>query len=143
MAQGAGAEVFRLTQQGTWLGRSLALDELRVGIGRIDLSGYIALPSGESKPGLGARLRVGGGGRGIPPDLGPGFELINDAGEAHTNMGGGGGTIWDDGRDERQGFSANWGDQLPENFRQSERLLLRYVQPSASMVLKETWTLVP
>ena len=250
-------EAVRLTQQGTWLGRTLALEDLRVGIGRIDLSGYITLPPGESQPGPGARLRVGGearemkefqaepvagkpgryrftaaydgpdqwpapvqfelyaiafesdkvlewpipwdkyrdvkgedrrlmdpqdqvtvqfydstltsiftyeggvsieqrdrtdrlpyvrgltggGGWGAGP-LDSGVKLVNDAGEVLTEMGGSVGTIWDNGRDERQGFSADWGDQLPDSFRQSDRLVLRYVRPSASMILKESWMLV-
>lgn len=243
-----------LTQRQMWLGRTLALGELRVEIGRIQLSGWVELPPGESDPGLLARLLVGGevrelkeykadkatepgryhfsavfdgpnqwpapvklelsglnflthqtlewpvnwakyrnvsggdhrlmdaadqvtvkffnstltsifahqggvsieqketgvqppyvramigGARGIGGDR-PGFELVNDSGEVLTNFGGGGGVIWSsaDSRDVRYGVSTNWA--LPEAFGQSNRLLLRYVDPGATMVLKESWTL--
>jgi len=89
------------------------------------------------------RASISMGGRGFPDDLGPGFEVENDAGEVLTNLGGGAGVIYDGpGRhDERQGVAVMWWDDLPDSFRQSERLLIRYVEPSAALVLDETWTL--
>lgn len=83
------------------------------------------------------------GGRGIPPDLGPGFEIVNDDGEVMTNLGGFGGLVYEgpDGKDVRERVAAIWWDELPESFRRSERLIVRYVHPSATLVLDETWTL--
>ena len=52
-------EVVPWPRQQTWLGRTLTLEQLEVGVGRIRLTGQIALPEGERKPGLGARLHVG------------------------------------------------------------------------------------
>lgn len=52
-------EVFTLTQRHTWLGRTLALERLEVGTGRIQLNGLIELPTGEIDPHLLARLHVG------------------------------------------------------------------------------------
>jgi hypothetical protein len=83
-----------------------------------------------------ASLEIGG--RGMGP-LDPGFEVWNEDGRVITNMGGGGGNIWSDGR---QGVSVNWEQSEAEGFRWTDRLVLRYVQPGADMVLKETWDLV-
>ncbi|MBP2018500.1 hypothetical protein J2Z79_001911 [Symbiobacterium terraclitae] len=89
------------------------------------------------------RAHLGGHGRGFPDDLGPGFEVENDAGEVITNLGGGGGAVYGGpGRNGvREGVAVMWWDELPEAFRQSYRLIIRYVQPSALLVLDETWTL--
>lgn len=241
----------------TWLGRTLTLEQLTVGIGRTTLTGQIALPAGERKPGLGARLHVGDqllemkgfqaepaatpglyrftatfdgpsqwpapvkldlggiyfdtdqiltwpvpwakyrhlsgserqlmdpvdqatvrfygsdlvsiftydsgvaieqkdpaqtppyvrafiaiGGRG--PDAGrPGFEVVNTRGEVLSNLGGGGGVIYDNpsGGDQRQGLAVHWDEAQQAEFLQSEWLLIRYVDPGAMLVIGDTWEL--
>lgn len=75
------------------------------------------------------------------PALGPGFEIVNDAGEVMTNLGGGGGTVLAGADEVRVRVSVMWWNELPESFRRSERLIVRYVRPSATLVLDETWTL--
>lgn len=69
--------------------------------------------------------------------------MVNDKGEVMTNLGGGSGVIYDGpGRsDERHGYDAMWWEELQVEFRQSGRLVIRYVSPSATLVLKETWEL--
>jgi hypothetical protein len=249
--------VVRWTRQNTWLGRTLAVEELEVGIGRTVLTGQITLAPGEGKPLLRASLRMGtrtlnltsfnaipaadqgryhftatfegldrwpapvtvdlsgiyfetdktlawpvnwakyrdrtgtqdglmdpadrvairfydseltsivtnsssisieekqltaappyvraalyGSGRSSVPDS-AGMDLLNAEGEAQTDFGGGGGNIYDDPvtGEGRQGVVAIWGDTLPQSFRQSDRLTLRYVHPAASLVLNEMWEL--
>ena len=87
-----------------------------------------------------------GHGRGEPgwpgfPDM-PGFEVINDAGEVVRNMGGGGGAMYYTrfGRHESVSISL-YEEYLPKGFLQSEQLLVRYVNPSGTMVIDETWQL--
>lgn len=81
---------------------------------------------------------VAGGGRGHEDsELGPGFELVNEAGDRMTSMGGGGGN---DGK--RETIAAIWGDHMPDALRQSDRLTLRYVNPQAVLTLEETWVLI-
>lgn len=243
-------------RQQTWLGRTLTLEQLEVGVGRTILTGQIALPEGERKPGLGARLHVGDqvlemkeyqvepattpglyrftatydgpnqwpapvklelesiafetdqvltwpvqwakyrhldgserqlmdpadqvtvrfydsdlvsifttdsgvaieqkdptgpppyvrafiavGGRGRENN--PGFEVVNTSGAVLRDLGGGGGHIYDDGHgnDNREGIAVMWWKDLPEGFRQSDWLLIRYVHPGAAMILQETWDL--
>ncbi|MHB9145443.1 MAG: hypothetical protein ACYC5Y_08945 [Symbiobacteriia bacterium] len=57
--QAPAPEVYMLKEQQTWLERTVTLDELEVGIGRMELTGSVQLPEGESNPGLISRLRVG------------------------------------------------------------------------------------
>jgi len=96
-----------------------------------------------NRPAPYVRAAVRMGGRGFPPDLRPGFEVENEAGEVMTSLGGGEGVIYDGpGRnDERYGVAVMWWDELPESFRRSDRLIIRYVHPSAVLVLDETWKL--
>ncbi|MBY6276449.1 hypothetical protein, partial [Symbiobacterium thermophilum] len=63
--------------------------------------------------------------------------------EVMTNLGGFGGLVYEgpDGKDVRERVAAIWWDELPESFRRSERPIVRYVHPSATLVLDETWTL--
>jgi hypothetical protein len=249
-------EVVPWPRQQTWLGRTLTLEQLEVGVGRIRLTGQIALPEGEHTPRLSSRLHVGDqllemkqfqaeaaatpgfsrftatfdgpnqwpapvhlelnglffetdqtltwpvhwakyrhldgserqlmdpadqvtvrfydsdlvsifttdsgvaieqkdptgpppyvrafiavGGRGRENN--PGFEVVNTGGAVLPDLGGGGGHIYDNGHgnDSREGIAVMWWKELPEGFRQSEWLLIRYVHPGAAMVLNETWDL--
>lgn len=52
-------EQTRLDRAGTWLGRTLRVDQLEISVGQARLHGRIDLLPGESNPGLIARLRFG------------------------------------------------------------------------------------
>lgn len=90
---------------------------------------------------MGGRLPLETAEPGEPPALGPGFEIENDAREVMTNLGGAAGPDDIRANEVRTRVWAMWWNELPESFRQSERLIVRYVEPSAFLVLDETWTL--
>lgn len=89
---------------------------------------------------MGGRLPLETAEPGEPPALGPGFEIENDAREVMTNLGGAAGRDDIRANEERIRVWAMWWNELPESFRRSERIIVRYVHPSATLVLDETWT---
>jgi hypothetical protein len=78
----------------------------------------------------------------MKPHLFPGFELVSPSGDTLTHFAGSEGVIHDGWKTGiRYGVATHWQGDLPAEFRDADRLILRYVSPGALLVLQETWEL--